>query len=173
MKIVFFRRWFLYTVKVYSPIVLIQLISSMIMLSTTAFYLDLVRSVYICTNHKTNYSDQSLSLYHPLPLSLNFDRISRQQQLKDPDFGILIVLCLTTLALGNLFIYCYFGKISTDSFANMSDFVYSKVKWYILPSKLQKYVILMIGNMDRPLFYHGFQVAVVDLNTFVIVRITI
>lgn len=75
--------------------------------------------------------------------------------------------------MGNLFIYCYFGKISTDSFANMSDFVYLKMEWHILPSKLQKYVVLMIGNMSRPLFYHGFQVAVVDLSTFIRVSITI
>lgn len=37
-----FCSWFLETIEFYSPIVLIQLISSMIMLATMAFYLDLV-----------------------------------------------------------------------------------------------------------------------------------
>lgn len=69
-----------------------------------------------------------------------------------------------------LFIYCYFGKIATDSFEKMSDFVYLKMEWHILAPKLQKYVVLMIENMQKPIFYHGFHVAVVDLNTFIRVR---
>lgn len=80
------------------------------------------------------------------------------------------MVCLITLSMSILFIYCYFGKIATNSFAKMSDFVYLKMKWHNLPIKLQKYVILMIGNMQQPIFYHGFYVAVVDLNTFIRVR---
>lgn len=38
-------RWFLYTVKVYSPIVLVPLINSMIMSATNMFYIDLVCTI--------------------------------------------------------------------------------------------------------------------------------
>lgn len=37
------HRWFLHTIEVYSPIVLIHLVTNTFMLATTTFYLDLVR----------------------------------------------------------------------------------------------------------------------------------
>lgn len=41
--------------------------------------------------------------------------------------------------------------------------------WQKLPVKLQKYLIIMIGNMQIPVYYHGFGVVCLDLMTFVAV----
>lgn len=42
-----------------------------------------------------------------------------------------------------------------------------KMKWRKQPIKLQKYVLLMIQNMQQPIYYHGFNVAILNLGTFI------
>lgn len=64
-----------------------------------------------------------------------------------------------------LFPYCYFGKSATECFLQMSDGVYG-LKWQKLSLASQKYIILMIASMQKPIFYYGF-VTVMDLNTYV------
>lgn len=64
-----------------------------------------------------------------------------------------------------MFTYYYFGKLATQSYKNMSDCVYDS-KWQQLTHRLQKYIVIMIMNMQKPLYYHGFEVAILDLNTF-------
>ena len=65
----------------------------------------------------------------------------------------------------NLCVYCYFGILATESNDKMSDCVYN-LKWQNFPLRLQKYVILMITDMQITMYYHGFEVAVLNLNTF-------
>lgn len=89
------------------------------------------------------------------------------QQIHNLDLEVFFVLCLSTIALINLFVYCYFGKIGTDSFASMPDSLYVEMNWRNLKPKLQMYVVLMIRNMQKPVFYSGFSVTVMDLNTFI------
>lgn len=71
------------------------------------------------------------------------------------------------MSLGMLvmFPYCYFGKVATDSFLQMSDYLY-EMNWRNLPAKLQKYFIPMIQNMQKPIFYHALYVCILDLNTY-------
>lgn len=69
------------------------------------------------------------------------------------------------VGISNLFVYCYYGKMATESFEKLNDCVYD-VNWYELPIGLQKYFILMIQNTQRPIFYYGFGVAVLNLETF-------
>lgn len=90
---------------------------------------------------------------------------SRQQL----DYSVAITSWLAVVGLMILFLYCFFGKMATESFAKICDRVF-EMNWQKLPLKSQKYVILMITNMQIPLYYHGFEVAVMDLNTFVRVR---
>lgn len=66
-----------------------------------------------------------------------------------------------------MFPYCYFGKLASESFAKMSDSVYNNANWYELPIRLQKYIILMLSDMQKPLCYHGFGIIVADLNTYI------
>lgn len=86
--------------------------------------------------------------------------------MKDPPYNLITMIAQATFGMVNLFIYCYFGKMTTEYFAKMPDCVYFEMKWPKLPIELQAYVVLMIQNMQKPVFYHGFDVAVMDLNTF-------
>ena len=71
-----------------------------------------------------------------------------------------------------LFPYCYFGKLATESFEKMFDCTYD-LSWPDLPLEQQKSVILMLANMQRPIYYHGFKIATLDLNTFILVSVSI
>lgn len=48
----------------------------------------------------------------------------------------------------------------------MADCVY-EMNWQKLPLQLQKYIIVMIENMQKPLYYHGFNIIKLELNTFI------
>lgn len=81
----------------------------------------------------------------------------------DANFAIIFVGFLTSGA--NLFVYCFFGKLATDSYGEMATCLFES-NWQVLPIDLRKYLILMIGNAQRPLYYHGFKIAVLNLETF-------
>lgn len=66
--------------------------------------------------------------------------------------------------LGILFFYCYFGTEATESFEKMADSLFES-NWFDLPIKLQKYMIIMIANMQRSIYYHGFEFGNLDLKT--------
>lgn len=55
--------------------------------------------------------------------------------------------------------------MATESFAKMSDSLYDS-DWHKLPIGLQKYFILMIANTQKPIYYHGFGVTILNLETF-------
>lgn len=71
------------------------------------------------------------------------------------------------MSASNLFLYCYFGKLATES---QNSWCLYETNWQNLPLDLQKYFILMIANVQKPLHYHGFKIAVLDLETFTNVR---
>lgn len=71
-----------------------------------------------------------------------------------------------------LFLYWYFGKRSTEYFEEMANCLYES-NWPKLSIKLQKYLILMIANMQKPIYYHGLSIANLDLKTFNQVRINL
>lgn len=67
--------------------------------------------------------------------------------------------------ISNLFIYCFFGKLATESFNQMANSLFQS-DWFNLPIELQKYYIIIIGNAQQSLFYHGFKIVFLDLETF-------
>lgn len=73
-----------------------------------------------------------------------------------------IAVCV---GVSNLFLHCFCGKLATESYEDMVDTLYES-KWHELPIPLQKYYILMIGNAQRPVYYHGFGVAILNMETF-------
>lgn len=81
-------------------------------------------------------------------------------------FTIASVLLTTSVGISTMFLYCYFGQSATANYEMMADCVFN-MEWYKHPTKLQKHFILMIANMQKPIYYHGFYVARMDLNTFV------
>lgn len=85
--------------------------------------------------------------------------------MKHIDKNVMTILAAATVSSSNLFVYCYFGKVATESYQQMADCLY-ECNWWELPVNLQKYTLLMNMNMQRLLYYHGFEVAVLNLETF-------
>lgn len=80
---------------------------------------------------------------------------------------VYLVTILLTIVSGMyiLYVYCYFGIKSTESHEEMSECFY-ECNWLELPFELQKYFVVMIANAQRPMYYHGFDVAILNLETF-------
>lgn len=75
-----------------------------------------------------------------------------------------LVLCvLNTLAI--IFVFCYFGEQANENMGNIAECLWNDMDWQKLPVHLQKYLILMVANMQKPHFYHGYIVNL-DLNRF-------
>lgn len=70
---------------------------------------------------------------------------------------------LTTIAMVHL--QCLLGKMVTEQFAQMPNHLFH-LKWYTLPNELQKYFILMLANTQQPVFFDGFGMFVLNLETF-------
>lgn len=81
------------------------------------------------------------------------------------DFGMVFLVQAMMLSGSIMFFYCYYGEMATTSFENLADALYES-NWQNFPPQLQKYFVLMIGNAQIPLFYHGFHVSILSLNTF-------
>lgn len=92
----------------------------------------------------------------------SFFRIKEHRHI---DFDLFILFDAAMVCIQIQFFYCFFGKIATESFARMADCLYES-NWLILKPKLQKYLVLMIGNAQRPVYYHGFGLATLNLETF-------
>lgn len=147
-------RLFIESSHAFSYFILVQMICTVVVLSCAIFQCDLVILLHFPTNLK------SFNIFHGF---MHF------QLMQNIGFGIMFVLMLVSINILNLFLYCFFGKMATDSFKEMSICLY-KTNWQNLPVDLQKFVVLMIGNAQRPLYYHGFGVAILDLETFTKVR---
>lgn len=87
------------------------------------------------------------------------------QQNKKIDLNASSVLFIVFMGVGILFIFCFYGKIATESFEDMAVCLF-EANWQTLPIELQKYFILMIGNAQQPLYYHGSGMIVLDLQIF-------
>lgn len=80
---------------------------------------------------------------------------------------LVIVICVI-FSGSNLFLYCYYGKLSTDSYLAFNQSVYES-NWYLLPTKIQKSIVHIIGNAQSPVFYHGSHIVNLNLETFLAV----
>lgn len=79
----------------------------------------------------------------------------------------------STIGMCILLPMCYFGKLATESFEEMSDCVYHDIIWNGATLELQKFITLMIANLQRPLHYHGCHIVELNLNTFLSVSLII
>lgn len=98
---------------------------------------------------------------------IDFGHFSSQQS-QHFDYFLASILSTTSIGVSCLFFYCYFGELATASYENMSDCAFD-MRWYEQPYQLQKCAILMIQNMQKPLHYHGFEMAYLNLSTFIAV----
>lgn len=143
-------RLFFDSADIYSSFVFAQLMCSMLELACTTFQLNLV--IF-------NLEIFKLSLINIPNLIFHF------QQIKHPDYGIILLSQALMLGISMMFVYCYFGELANSSFENMTNALYES-NWLNLPIKLQKYYIVMIGNAQQSLYYHGFHITILNLNTF-------
>lgn len=67
--------------------------------------------------------------------------------------------------VSSLFVFCFFGKMATESFEGIAECI-SNASWQNLSLDLQKDLVFIIANAQRPLAYHGFHVAYLNLETF-------
>lgn len=94
------------------------------------------------------------------------------QQMKHFEVDIFIFSLMPTgSVISNLFLYCFLGKVSSESYKKMAVTLYD-CSWFEFPLNLQKYFIMMIANAHIPLHYHGFGLIRLDLETFFQVRLS-
>lgn len=151
-----YYSWFMDTIEFFSPFVLIQLISCVLILATTIFQFDLVK-----------YESYFLRRRKIILVSFFFKELRTRI-----DYNLFTLFVTSSTGTMVLFLYCYFGKLATDSMENMSDCVF-ELNWLRLTRNSQKYIVIMITNMQKSLYYHGFEVAILNLNTFLRVRTNI
>lgn len=82
----------------------------------------------------------------------------------------MLMLLLLTTCSAIIFLYCFFGKMAHDSFEQMSDCLY-ECDWHVFSYDVKRHILFMITNIQRPLYYHGFGVAILELETFVKVNL--
>lgn len=87
------------------------------------------------------------------------------QILRHPNFDIPVIVMSAFDGLSILFVYCYYGKSTTDYYLRFGDLAYN-LNWHKLPNHLKTHIILMIQNAQRPIQYHGFNIAYLNLETF-------
>lgn len=85
--------------------------------------------------------------------------------MKHIDYSISTILYAALVSTSNIYAGCYFGEMSIQSYVKMAD-GFMTCSWYELPADLQKYFILMIMNAQRPIHNHGFNLIVLNLETF-------
>lgn len=98
------------------------------------------------------------------------NHINNFQQVQNVDFDVVFLLLVASVGVLDLFLYCFFGKLTVESYEKMADCLFES-NWQDLPINLRKFVIVMIGNAKRPIFYNGFGLTVLNLETFCRVRI--
>lgn len=152
-------RWFLHSAHIYKSFVLVQLICSTIVLAVSVFYMDLV-----CTLKKL--FENFICLKFKVFFFVEMKILLFQQWQHHIDFTMVTVLMTSSIGISTLLLYCYFGKLATDSYAEMSDCIFN-MNWCEQSIELQKYFILMIENMQKSIYYHGFEIAKMDLETFI------
>lgn len=86
------------------------------------------------------------------------------------DITFFLLLAGSEITLLFLYMYCYHGKIATDSLLAYSDCIYN-CDWYRYPDAIQKMFIIMIAYGQRQQFYNGFGILNLKLETFTAVFI--
>lgn len=143
------------TSDVYSLILLTQLICIVLHMTCSVFQMDMV---IISIDYNQHWNECKREIWYAHFILLN-------QAIKHLDLNSYMVLMALLVSGANLFFYCYYGNRSTNDYAQMSHILYES-NWNELPVELQKFVKMMIANAQRPLFYHGFHLVILNLETY-------
>lgn len=81
------------------------------------------------------------------------------------NFGTAAFLLLESMTgLLNFYGFCYFGLVTAKSFEMTGERLY-ECNWYDLPIELKRYFIMMIGNAQRPMYYSGHNLVILNMET--------
>lgn len=92
--------------------------------------------------------------------------------MQHPDLELVMLIIAAFVGIGNLLVFCYFGKLTTESSVDMTDCVYY-LNWYQFDIDLKKCLIPIIQMGQRPLTYEGYGIFTLNLETFTQVIICI
>lgn len=152
----YYFRLFIKSADVYSPYIAACIVCNMLAISCAIFKLELVFKSLWITN--------CVFPWQKLKVALIFFR-NDLKELGSLDSDTLMLFTAMLSGISNLFIYCFFGKLATESFIQMANSLFES-DWLNLPIELQKYYVIIIGNAQQSLFYHGFKMVALDLETF-------
>lgn len=65
----------------------------------------------------------------------------------------------------NFYVCCQYGKSSTSYYSAFADCLYNS-NWICLPIEIQKRFIIMIAYAQKPMFYHGYGIIILNMKTF-------
>lgn len=80
-------------------------------------------------------------------------------------FDVCSYLLMIFISILSVYVYCYFGKMSTDCFEQLVDCIYT-ANWLGQNSNSRKILILIMTNAQQPLYYHGFHIIIINMATF-------
>lgn len=90
--------------------------------------------------------------------------------MKTVDTFLLQCIVSCTIAISNIFVYCYFGQNVTTKFMQVTDVVYA-TNWYGFPLVQQKALLLNMMRVQRPFYFTGYYISSCSLSTFQAVRV--
>lgn len=93
------------------------------------------------------------------------------QAIREMQLTIILVISIVD-ALSYAFTFCYCGAMTAYSFSKYVDRLYETHR-YNLPVQLQKHLIIIMANLQRPRFYQGFGMVVSNLTIFVNAKLNI
>lgn len=85
--------------------------------------------------------------------------------MKHPNQNIFTLISIICVAIGEIFLYCYAGQMATESSLKFADSLFES-NWPTFPVAVQKKLIPMIVYAQQPIYYHGFGVVYLHLQTF-------
>lgn len=170
----FVFSWFYDSAEIYSSMILVYLVCSMLFMACTIFQLDLVgitilkmprRGQWKSSLKKDCFCFSFFWCFDFKDFILNAFYIYAFQQLQHIDFSFLLLSFAFAISASNIFVYCYFGKMATESYRDMANCLF-EANWHEYPVEIQKYFILFIANAQKPVYYHGSKIVTLDLEMF-------
>lgn len=131
----------------FSTLVLFQIFGAIVVMSSSIFEMDIVRFWFIDCCFTLTLISVSFKMF----AHIDFDF-----------YGVLIGVIVSS---ANLFVFCYCGELTTNTFLRYTDSLYES-NWYSLPTHLQKYYILMISSTQKQLLYEGHGMTTLNCLTF-------
>lgn len=145
-----FCSFFIQTSNVYSSMILVQLIGNMLIVAVCTFQCDMVWFQKKVLTSRMHFSYGKWFMY---------------QAFHHIDLQFFLMLGGCAIGLLNLYVYCYYGKMATVELEAYADHIYN-TQWYRKRLNIQKSYIVIIQYTQRPVFYHGFDIIDLNMETF-------